>query len=58
MINLPCALPTTKSDTKKCIFQDTTAVGYESVGLVKGSRSLHFQQAAQVILILMGLNTE
>ena len=27
-------------------------------GLEKGSRSLHFQQAAQVILILMGLNTE
>ena len=58
MLKLPCTLPTTKSGTKKCIFQDTTSGGYESVGLVKGARSLHFQQTAQVILILMGPDSE
>lgn len=30
----------------------------ESVGLVRGARSLHFQQRAQVILILMGPDSQ
>ena len=37
-------LPTTKSGTKKCIFQDTTSGGYESVGLVKGAEACIFNK--------------